>query len=329
MSNINVVGIKELLFDKTGRTFPKLPNWSISPWDSIDHNSVDVYVQTNQAGGPTSKSGKRYGRLYQQVIETYNPFLVVEGPVFRENHPLGSHPNAYQRWSWLSYFNNEGDYNNENCPSDRWLQVKQRQNLTVRDWRNNGEHILLMLQRPGDSSLKNLIELHGTYEKFVHFTIEQIRKNTDRTIIVRPHPQRLDRQLPVINNLNFKNIKISQNISVDNPNNIIAQGGAGLYRDLENCWAAVGFNSNALTESAMYGIPTYSMCPSSMAWPVSNSSLSTINNPPTPDRDQWLYNLAYCQWTNEEVQIGLPWFHLEPKYYEIKNKLDKLHEASI
>ena len=40
------------------------------------------------------------------------------------------------RYSWTSYFRDEGDYCNENSPSDRWEQIKQDQNLTVKDWRS-------------------------------------------------------------------------------------------------------------------------------------------------------------------------------------------------
>lgn len=318
-----VIGVKELLYDKS-RAFPNLPNFLIKSWDDINHQDVDVYIQTNQSGGPLSKSGKRYGRLYNKIANTKIPYIVVEGPVFRENHPNGAHPNAYQRWSWLSYYQDEGEYNNKDCPSDRWLAVQKRQNLTVRDWQTSGKHVLIMLQRPGDSSLKNLIETHGDYKNFLEYTISQIRLHTDRPIVIRLHPQRQDRQLYFLNQIDLTNVTISKNSPPITTREIeIAQGGEGLKKDFENCWAVVGFNSNALTESIMYGIPTYSMCSSSMAWPMSNFPLSTIESPILLDRMQWLYNLAYCQWTNEEVQKGLPWFHLESKYNEIKKKLEK------
>ena len=64
----------------------------------------------------------------------------------------------------------------------------------------------------------------------------------------------------------------------------------------------------------MEGIPTFSMCPSSMAWECSNKDLSALDNPQTFERQQWLNNLAYCQWREDECIAGLPWEHLKPLY---------------
>ena len=94
----------------------------------------------------------------------------------------------------------------------------------------------------------------------------------------------------------------------------IPEGGVGLQKDFDNAWCVVGFNSNALTESVMEGIPTFSMCASSMAWPVSNKTLKLIEQPMTFERQQWLNNLAYCQWREDECIAGMPWEHLRKKY---------------
>lgn len=94
----------------------------------------------------------------------------------------------------------------------------------------------------------------------------------------------------------------------------LLEGGSGLQRDFDNAYCVVGFNSNALTESVMEGIPTFSMCASSMAWQCSNTDLSQIETPKFFDRQQWLNNLGYCQWREDEIARGDPWFHL------IKNK---------
>ena len=90
----------------------------------------------------------------------------------------------------------------------------------------------------------------------------------------------------------------------------LLEGGDGLYADFGNAWAVVGFNSNALTESICEGIPTFSMCASSMAWDCSNKDLKDLENPIMFDRNQWLYNLGYCQWREDEIARGDPWFHL-------------------
>ena len=301
MKHYKVVAIKELMW-----SYHPLPSdWVTVPFsDKSTIQSADVLVQSNIK---ECKKQKKIGNIYQYVIDSGKPFICVESAVFRKNMPTPPNTMAYHRFSWTSYFRDEGDYCNANSPIDRWEQVKKDQNLVVKDWRTSGEYVLVVLQRPGDSSLKNLIAKHGSYENFVKFTINEIKKHTDRPIRVRMHPLRQDRQLEILKNFN---VTISENMSGSSMMN----GGLGFQKDLDNAYAVVGFNSNALTESAMEGIPTFSMCPSSMAWDVSNKSLEYIENPVMFERQQWLNNLAYCQWREDECVAGLPWEHLRKRF---------------
>lgn len=190
---------------------------------------------------------------------------------------------------------------------DRWQRIQQDQNIEIKDWRTQGNYILLILQRPGDSSLKNLLKQHGTYKNFIAFTLNEIKKYTDRPIRVRMHPLRQDRQLEALKNFE---VDISTNTLGSQQAQGKLEGGDGLYKDFKDAYAVVGFNSNALTESVCEGIPTFSMCASSMAWQCSNKDLKDIENPTLFNRDQWLYDLGYCQWREDEIAQGAPWYHL-------------------
>ena len=295
---MKIVAIKELMW-----SYHPLPkDWITVPFvdkDTID--SADVLVQSNQSG---SKKEKKIGNIYKFVKESGKPYIVTESAVFRKNMPPPPNPMSYHRFSWTSYFQNEGNYCNENSPSDRWEQVQKDQRLVVKDWRTKGDYVLVLLQRPGDSSLVNLIKEHGSYEGFVSYTLDTIRRYTDRPIRVRMHPLRQDRQLAIL-----KNFDVDISTNMQGAGNL--EGGEGLQKDFDNAWCVVGFNSNGLTESVMEGIPTFSMCASSMAWPVSNKSLKLIEQPITFERQQWLNNLAYCQWREDECVAGLPWEHLK------------------
>ena len=298
---MKVVAIKELMW--SWHPLPK--DWPIVSFqDKAEIESADVFVQSNQSG---SKKEKKIGHIYNYVKNSGKPFIVTESAVFRKNMPAPPNPKAYHRYSWTSYFRNEGDYCNQNSPSDRWLQIQKEQNLVVKDWRTKGDYVLLMLQRPGDSSLVNLMKKYGSYEAFVSDTIRSIQKFTDRPIRVRMHPLRQDRQLEIIKKFD---IDISDNIGGAG----LLSGGSGLQKDFDNAYCVVGFNSNALTESVMEGIPTFSLCESSMAWECSNKDISTIESPVLYDRQQWLNNLGYCQWREDECLAGLPWEHLRRKY---------------
>ena len=303
-SKMNVVAIKELLW-----SWHPLPStWKIVPYADKDSiQNADVLVQSNQSG---SKKERKLGHIYNFVKDSGKPYIVTESAVFRKNMAdpdPGKPGKTYHRFSWTSYFRDEGDYCNENSPSDRWEQVKKDQNLVVKEWRTKGDYVLVLLQRPGDSSLVNLVKKHGSYEGFVEHTLNEIKQNTDRPIKVRMHPSRIDRQRAILQNFD---VQISENLQGAG----LLSGGAGLQADLDNAWCVVGFNSNGLTESVMEGIPTFSMCPSCMAYDVSNKSLKLIEQPMMFERQQWLNNLAYCQWREDECLAGLPWEHLRKKY---------------
>lgn len=283
-------------------------NVILADWEDKDLiNSADIFLQSNIL---EQKRQKKLGHIYEFIRYSGKPYICAESAVFRKNLPNYPHPKAYHRFSWWSYFYDEGEYNADNSPPDRWYKIQDEQKIDVKDWRQPGDSILLLLQRPGDSSLKNLLKKHGTYDAFLLHTLKEIRKYTDRKIIVRLHPARVDRQLEIIERCQLKNFELSQN----NKGAGLLNGGDGLYEDFERAWAVVGFNTNALTESACEGIPTFSLCNSSMAWPVSNKSLSKLEKPDVFNRDQWLYNLAYCQWRTDEIEKGLPWHHLKPLY---------------
>jgi hypothetical protein len=303
---MKVVAIEELMW-----SYHPLPkDWVVVPFDDKKTiESADVLVQSNIK---ECKKEKKIGSIYQYVIDSNKPYICVESAVFRKNMPDPPHPKAYHRFSWTSYFRDEGNYNNKNCPSDRWEQIQQDQNIEIKPWRNNGEYVLVILQRPGDSSLKNLLARYNTYDNFLTQIIQNIRANTNKPIRIRMHPLRQDRQLEIINRLNISGVELSPNTDGAS----LLNGGDGLQKDFDNAWAVVGFNSNALTESICEGIPTFSLCPSSMAWDCSNTDLKMLDNPQTFERQQWLNNLGYCQWREDECVEGLPWHHLKRVYFK-------------
>lgn len=296
-SNLLVVGIEEMY---RNHPVPDLPNFKIVPWADQDTiQSADVYIQNNII----SQKRKKFKKYYQFILDSNKPFIVTESAVFRRNMVQPPNPMAYHRYSWTSYFQDEGNYCNTNSPPDRWLRIKDEQNIEIKPWRKKGKYILVILQRPGDSSLKNLIEQHKSYEGFVKYTLDEIKKYTHKPIRVRMHPLRQEQQLEVLKNFDVE-------ISTNTHGAELLEGGDGLYADFADAYAVVGFNSNALTESICEGIPTFSMCASSMAWPCSNKTLKLLEQPMMFSRQQWLNNLGYCQWREDEIAKGDPWFHL-------------------
>jgi hypothetical protein len=46
--------------------------------------------------------------------------------------------------------------------------------------------------------------------------------------------------------------------------------------------------------------------PASLSAPVGNFDLANIEKPLRPERQQWLNDLAYTEWTVEEIKQGIP-----------------------
>jgi hypothetical protein len=178
--------------------------------------------------------------------------------------------------------NGRADYCNRRMPSDRWKKLQ----VSVAPWRTAGEHIVLCGQVPWDASVQ-----HTDHIAWCRETAIQLRSLTKRRVIFRPHPM-YNRVVP----MEDTGVELSSN--------------ADLIDDLQNAWAVVTFNSNAGVEATIAGIPAFAFDPGAMGYTIMNQSLDLIERPAMPKRGQWLSNLAYTQWTLEEIAQGLAWLHL-------------------
>ena len=307
-----VVGIEGSM---RNHPMPELDNFVLVPWeDKSTIKQADVFIQANIK----ECKHKNLRAQYEYIANTGKPVIVTESAVFRQGM---NEDRLYHRWAWNHYFRDQADYCNSNSPEDRWLQIKQDQGLEVKPWGGDSQgYILLCLQRPGDSSLHRIVKKKKVeYRDWIWDTVNEIRKYTERTIRIRVHPLRQEVTLAYLEGIkdNYKNIEIStvcDGATLEHGSN----GGDGFLRDLNGAYCVVGLNSNALTESVMAGIPTFILCSGSMAWPVSNHFLKDINSPIMEfDRTQWLYNLSYCQWREDEIREGLAWQHLMKRLPEI------------
>jgi hypothetical protein len=85
-----------------------------------------------------------------------------------------------------------------------------------------------------------------------------------------------------------------------------------LDADLEGAWAAVFYNSSSSVAAILKGIPIYVSDEDAVTYKVANTDLSNIDtNPKLPDREQWLYDLAACHWSDEELRQGLVYKHFK------------------
>lgn len=308
----NVVALKETLY---GYPVPSLPNFK-----AVDHQEFkkhyrdgerpfDVALQTNIAN--RFKPHLTHDQKWYSMINDMNKLTVVmESAIFRQNSS-DERKNAYYRFGWHHFLRHKANFNNQNSPSDRWKKIQQEQRIEIKDWRTNGEYILLMLQKEYDSSLIELYEKYKNYNDWVKETLTEIRKHTDRPILIRSHPRISAKGVEKVIS-DFKNVTLSANAKAAN----MSHGGKHLAKDFENAYCVVGYTSNSLTESVCEGIPTFCLSPGAMAYDVSNTNLSQIETPNREiNRTQWLYDMAYAQWHYTEVKSGKAWEHIKLVYF--------------
>jgi hypothetical protein len=128
-------------------------------------------------------------------------------------------------------------------------------------------------------------------------TVTEIRKYSDRPIIVRGHPGDKD----AAKYLAQKNVDWSLSKREK------------IKQDFQNAWATITYNSSPGVASAIEGIPVFVTDPNpkiSQACVVANTDLSQIENPKMFDRQQWLERLSMCHWKFEELSNGTAWAHM-------------------
>ena len=162
-------------------------------------------------------------------------------------------------------------------PSDRWQNlVHQDKRLEWRGWKTKGSKILLVIPNG-----KSCVFYDHDVEVWKKNTIDSIKQYTDMPIEIREKGSR-----------SYRNSIYSIYDAFD----------SGIF-------ATVTFNSIAAMESVAYGIPAFVTVPCA-ATPLASTDITKILTPFYPDENlvkKQCYNLAYGQFTAEELRNGTAW----------------------
>lgn len=210
-----------------------------------------------------------------------------------------TNPHHYLRYSYDGIFPNTGDYCDKEVDPLRWRLLSKNLNISLKDYRQTGNHILLCLQRNGGWSMGGFDVVDWTAS-----TIKTLRQYTDREIVIRAHPgDKHSKNYLSANNLikkigNLKKVRLSRE-------------GIDLIGDLQNCWAVVNYNSSPTVGAAVEGYPVFVTDPErSQCKEIANTDLSQIENPNMPDRQPWIERLAMFHWNFTEISNGTCWAHM-------------------
>ena len=214
------------------------------------------------------------GNVFQQQRSKNLDVIVLEtGYINRgdgENHHYAAGFNG---------LNGRADFRNHDSPDDRAKKL----GVELKQWRS-GKHILLCGQVPWDAAVDN-----SDHKIWLLAATERLRSYSQRPIRFRPHPL-ARKAIPSIpgTELSSKSLK----------------------EDLADAHCVVTYNSNTAVDALLDGVPVFAHDKGSMCWEVANKSLISVDVPNKPDRTQWLNDLAYSQWTPQEMSEGETWRHL-------------------
>tara|TARA_B100000287_G_scaffold435049_1_gene501590 strand:- start:1235 stop:2104 length:870 start_codon:yes stop_codon:yes gene_type:complete len=231
----------------------------------------------------------QYRSIYEKYKAQNKPVIVIEVGGIKRN----------ETWKiGINGINREADFANQNFDNDRWRKF----NIELKPWRQNGNEIIICGQHHNSHQWRN----NPPMQKWIEQQIIQIRKYTNRPIIVRPHP----RNRIAINTNNFENVKIIYPIR-DNK----TYDDTDFSQRLNSAWAVVNYSSNPAMQSVFNGVPVF-VSEASLSYDVGNKDLAKINNPEMPDRQTWANQLAYTEWWTNEIEKGLPWERIKNRLKE-------------
>ena len=238
-------------------------------------------------------------QLRKRILEAHENVIVIDSNLFQ--FADAELTNYYLRYSLNGIFPTTGFYFDNKIDNTRWQSISDRLNIRLNEYRTTGDHILICLQRVDGWSMC------GTdVQVWLNSTVDEIRKYSNRPIVVRKHPG--DRRQA---QLHFSNqYKVSTNHN--------------LIDDLQNCWATVTYNSSPGIASLIYGVPVFvtdAEPKQSQTWPACNTDLKLIDNPIMYDRTGWINKISQSHWNDDEVASGQAWMFIKERLCILKSNL--------
>jgi hypothetical protein len=217
--------------------------------------------------------------IYENAIKNNRPIIIIE---------VGNLKRGVTWRIGLNHINNFGIFGNQ---QDLDLARPQILGISLRSMnQHRRQEILIACQHSASLQWNN----QPSMEQWVKQTIIEIKKYTDRKIVVRSHPRSQIRE------------KFMDAV-VETPKKI-----QGSYDDFDinyNYHCVINHNSGPGVQAAVNGIPV--ICnSSSLAYPVSEK-WKNLENPQLPDRDDWFLKLCHTEWTVEEIGQGTPILRLQ------------------
>ena len=233
-------------------------------------------------------------KVKNEIVMNAKNFIVVETPLIGRGPVSDVMGDNWYRVGLNGFLADTGNFNNKHKSKDRWDIVRKNLNVELKAYNDPGEYIIVVLQLPGDASLRG-----ASIEKWCRNVCIDIRKHTNMPIIIRT--SQLTRE--------YNKKWLDEALKV--PNVTLEKGTKdNMVPMLEKAHCAVTYSSGFAIDALVNGCPVIAMSPSSFAYEICDNTIDKITKPSRPNRDQLLFNLSYAQWHISEIENGYPWKHL-------------------
>lgn len=261
-----------------------------------DYNPVDADVAVVQGYVHPGSKNVPHLNLRKAVFEKQQRegkrSIIVDSNLFLYADP--GNTRGYLRYSYDGIFPNTGEYCNANPDPARWDTISKNLNINLKPLKKNGGDILICCQRDGGWSMGD-----NKLMPWLVKTIAQVKKHTDRKIVVRFHPG--DKNI-----LNHKRALARYRLT-----NVIVTHNDKILQDFKTAHAVINYNSSPAVAAAIEGIPTFVLDPKhSQAAEVSHYDLSELENIREFNRELWVQRMAQMHWSLDELKDGTAWKHL-------------------
>jgi len=246
------------------------------------------------------------------IAKKSNCFICIETPLLGR---LVNAENKYHRVGINGFLNRDAVFiEDRNYSDDRFKKLR----IPYEGWKKSrGDKIVIALQLAGDASMR-----HNDVNEWCIDTVDKIRMYSDRPIEIRTHPAISDKGMgnhdQLVRHFAFGDYK---RVTFVNGKNVSWE------KQINTAHCVVAYTSGLSIDAVIHGIPVVACDEGNFAWNVCERRIESVENPGMAREEnvqQWLNNLAYCQWTPNEMETGECWSHLK---HNVEKILSQEEEA--
>lgn len=226
-------------------------------------------------------------KVYNKAKNDSNPLIVIDSGLFKCKRNVGVIEQNYYHIC-LNGIKNLSHKYSLNSDKYRFDQL----GLEIYPYKNSetNQNVLVLGQLRFGLATQH-IDINLWYD----WVANELFKRGKR-VFFSPHPNELDARM-TCGKYDIKHLSPKEPMS----------------KRLKDIDSVITFSTNGCVEAILSGVPTIAMSEISVAYNICSNSLDELDAIKRPDREQWLYDLAYENWSVSEMKNGDWWNYMKDR----------------